>query len=773
VASLLLFCLAVSIPPVQAAADESANGEMMLVDRLVCGDEPSEKAHSLSSERSEVIPGALGQPARRLLPPATAHWDGGFLAFTLKVDPKQINYFTVRLWGSDQNQNRLLLYCEGKQVGYRHLGDIDALDIAHDTPRYRDRFFYNTVPLPLSMTRGRAEVRLEIHSLGEIFNYGSTFEHYQKMMQTPTRGIYSVYSHTDGFFMPPADERQGQPPLNPPRRPEPGPEALEQVKQRVNRDLANLTSSRRRIDQMQAQFLARAWNVPWTVAHQKPAAIEQIVRSVDGLYAAWRKDPKLLQTDPATWNPGWFGFGPAADAARLGIAAIRPTLDAEIDDGLGGRTPRRRAWSDLFAESRDWLRRHRRQYTNQSMIIDMNIYQSNRGLEAIDPSRALPEAAALRYLYEAIGLQPWLGSDTEQGSEKPLGDDYFQLTENGLTRELGFVGYYGEVLDWVTQIYDSTREPGQPGDEKIRAQLAKLARARAVFRYPEVDADGNRAMRLETVVGWRDTIFPGDVGYVERFGGVGATAATLDPLCIGGVQQMFADNQFFHALAETLKDHRERITMALLSVPQDYELLVAQPASKQRLPLSPGEPDFAWADEEDGVVAVKHGDEILYASLYWRANRAVNSLARVHYLTPQYERVAIVGEDVEFEPSGAEYTRPNWINFGFGNGGFPYPGGPQSALAGEKLPIAKVPSQHRFQPGQESPYAGKADFYVLRYGPYLIGMNSSREKTFELAAPAGVAQAPELISGKPLSSGAPLQIGPRRTMIFYLGRKAE
>ena len=30
-----------------------------------------------------------------------------------------------------------------------------------------------------------------------------------------------------------------------------------------------------------------------------------------------------------------------------------------------------------------------------------------------------------------------------------VGTNYWQLTAKGLTKELGYVGYYGEVLDWV------------------------------------------------------------------------------------------------------------------------------------------------------------------------------------------------------------------------------------------------------------------------------------------------------------------------------------
>jgi len=47
----------------------------------------------------------------------------------------------VRLWGSDSTRNDLILFCEGKQVGYRHLGDIDLLDIGGEERLSPDDLF--------------------------------------------------------------------------------------------------------------------------------------------------------------------------------------------------------------------------------------------------------------------------------------------------------------------------------------------------------------------------------------------------------------------------------------------------------------------------------------------------------------------------------------------------------------------------------------------------------------------------------------------------------
>ncbi len=770
----MILCL--SAPILRAAAPTSPAPPL---DTLTFGLPDSEKSHALTADRSDILTGGLGEPARRLLPLAAPTWEGGRVSFTLKVDPDRPTYLTARFWGSDINSNLLILHCEGRQIGYRHLGDVDLLDFGTEggAPALISRFYYSTVPLPLAMTKGKTELHFEIRATGRIWGYGTNFDQYQKPMIEPTRGLYRVYTHTDGCFIPPADDRQGDAPANPPVRKEPGPEVMEKVNQRVTGAINGILKSRKPPGQMEMIFLAQAYWVKWTPAHQNPKVAEKIAAGVDALFAAWRMDPKFAQSDPAFYNSEWFGLGPAGESIHLLAEPLKPFLDQPIDDAPGKKIARRAAWSEMLVASRDWHRQHRRLYTNQSMIIDMNIQRANSGIAAIDPAHALPEARMRRYLYESIGLEPWLGSETDAGPAKPVGEDYLQITAKGLTRELGYVGYYGEVLDWVTQIYDATRPaPNQPGDEKIKSQLIKLAAARGIFRYPALDALGNRAMRIETIVGWRDEHYPGAVCYGERPTWDASTlysaAATLDPEAIGYAQQMLADNQFFQSVDEQLKQNTGlRVTTGLLRLPDQYALLTAQAPSPKRLPMSPGQPDFVFADEEDGVVAIHRGDEILYISLYWRARYAINNLARVHAIGPRYDRIAIVRQETEFDPSGLTYTRPDWINMGFANGGMRYPGGMHSAMAGEKLPIAKIPEGLKFKPGDENIHAGRGSFYTLSYGRYLIGMNCSKDKTYDLKSPASATglrtDALELISGKRVSPATPLRVPPRSTIVLF------
>lgn len=752
-----------------------------IVDAVIFGDTASEQAHGFDAGRSEVVTGLLGEPARRLLPPEDADWRGGTLAFTLKVDPAVPNYFTLRLSGDDAVNNRFFLVVEGQMIGWLHLGDTDLLEPGAIEPQFPGRFFYRTTPLPESLTRARSELRCEIRSTGSIWAYGSTFERFQHPMTDPTRGLYRAYAHTEPAFVPPAGEKQGRAPADTVRS-SPGPEALRAAEERVNREIAKLLEAGRPLNQMEMFFLAEAWHVGWTAAYRNEAVIARVLESLDAFLVAWRADPKLARADPVTPNPDWFGVGPTGAVLHWLAGPLATRLDEPVTGAADGIS-RRRLAAEMLLAARTWHSGTRRLYTNQSMIKDLyGIYYANRGLEVVDPGQAWPEEKARRYLYESLGLQPWLGSDLpEGGSARPVGDRYFQLTAKGLTKELGYVGNYGEVIDWVTKIYDATRPAcGEPGDPRIREQLVRIALARAPFRHAAVDGEGHRALRLETFVGWRDHKYPGSVAYAQKpardASALDAAAATLDLRLVGYGQQMIADNQFFASLLTVMGENGGlRITHGLLGAADAFRALTALPPSPHRLPMSLGAPDFVFTDEENGVIALKYGDEILYASLYWRARNAVNFLAAVHQLTPAVERQAIVREEVRFTPSGHVYRRPSSVVFGFGNGGthLGYPAGslPPSALAGEELPIAAAPEGVSFRPGAESVYAGKGDLYVLRYGDYLVAMNTTADREFTFDVPEAFAAARDLVRPAEAAGGAGTRsVAARSTVILRLSR---
>lgn len=744
-------------------------------DTLRLGDPVSEKQHKFRNERggSKVVKGGLNEPARFLLPPPKPDPLGSSIHFTLKVDPNNTNYLTVKLWGEDTSRGRLTFYLDGKQLGYRHLGDYDLIAHSNGEANCAGRFYYVTTLIPPDFTRDKTSISCEIRSLDGPVAPNASLEEYRKHIEAQSRGIYAVYSHTNCCFTPPTTEKQGRVPESLPLRSGPGPEAMERIKERICRESSGLLASDRPIDQVAASILARSSRLRWSSAFENAGVAEQVVKCGDWYYRRFVENPDMVHNFKET---AWPGLGPLGAAIRIVFKDIEGNLDEKIENGKGETIVRRDAWATMLRHNVDWHRSHRRMFTNQAMIIDMFIYHANRALALLDPKKALPEEQALRYLHECVGLAPWRGSDLPGGTSDWRGPDYYIVTKKGLSRELGYVGGYGEILHWASYVYLATCNDGwfdadmnhPGGDPALLEHLRHMGRARSVFRHPSSDRDGCRAMRLETVIGWRDIGLPGPVIYAARSTREGSELLspilTLDKRLVGALQQMAADNQLFVPIDGVARDRGWDQSLTAMVIPDLYEKLKGQPARNPKLPMSDGEPDFVWTDEENAVVAVKHGDEIVYMNLYWRSRYGVNGLAKIHAINPNFERIAIVRERTFFEPEDGYYTRNNWTDMGFGRGGHPYPGNGSSLHEGERLPIVKMPKNTPFRIGHESIFAGRCDAYQLKYGKYLVFMNCEADKVRKFRQP-GFSGGVDLISGKTFE--ASVELPPLTTAVFY------
>jgi len=755
------------------------------LDVVSLGDAASEQSHGFTQVSSEVIRGGMGEPARRLLPLKPISYDGGSVSFTLKVDPQRQNYLTVKLWGSDKNaaSGRLILYINGLQAGYRHEGDHDVLNQTDGEAIFQGRFLYQTVALPPMQTLGKTQVQLKIAGLGSMWPYGTSFTQKQHDLTEPTRGIYRVYTHTSTRFEPDPSEKQGAK-VTPAVRPGgPGEELLTQMKPAVNSRISQLLEGQpAKNDSAQdgMLLLAVAYNTPWTAAYHDGRAIAAIVREGDAFVRNGNIEPG-----------NWVGAGPFGEAiARIGAnPLLEKALDEQIEApaqptagrpgqnrGAGetsfatARMTRREVWARLLRASIDGHRTSgRRSYTNQSMIVDYNIYAANRGLRVLDPARAMPEKDALRYIYEAIGLLPWLGNDTgDGGSEKPYGTNYFEITRKGLSRELGYVGTYGEtILKFCRDMAELT------GDEKVRQQLIKIQTARMSFRYPSQDPEGYRQMKLASEIDARTAHFPVTNGAyiganVRELWWMEVPALTKDPVAAGAAQQSLEDNQYFFRLAQRVKDND---TLGMMRNIDEYATVKALPKSTFRLPMTDGQPDFVFSDEENAVLAMKHGQQRLFINFYYRQEFGVSGTTRILDITPTMMRIATVKSQFEVISSGQDWTRPDVIDFER-SGGYPPPGNKiHQAWLGEKLPIAKRPDDAPTpEYGSWGPFVGKAAFYWLRYGDYLFGINTTETNTYTLPVPEGYTSAPDLVSGKTLDLSREVKVEPRTTVVLYLGK---
>lgn len=759
------------------------NASEGILDTLTFGSQDSEQAHGLEKRNAKVVIGGLEEPALKLLPSGSKPWESSPISFTLKVDPEKQNYITAKFWGSDKGEEagRLLLSVDGKQLGYNGAGDYSAINQTEEEAEAPGRFFYETMPLPLDLTKDKTSITVKAVVRGPRWVYGGSFDKFQKPFTKESRGLYAFYTHTDGYFTPPVSEKQGETPAAS-ARPSPGPEVMEQAKEFVNRWLTkSLNSEFKPVPKSSYEEvllpLAEAYTIPWTTAFQNPRVIERIVQIGDFQAAEFSGHP-----DVSELTVRWVGYGPLGEAILKTWLEIGKRMDEKITIG-GVEMTRRTAWSQMLKASVDYWRTHRRSYTNQSMIVDRNIYTANRGLALIDPAAALPESQALRYVREAVGVEPWLGSDTggEKNGEKdvpmenvhaPYGNSYYLVTRKGLSRELGFVAGYGEtILRFVHDLALLT------GDPKIREQLGKIDHARLYFRYPALDAEGYRCMKLTSEIDERGEHFPiSGSAYAENFAsrenwGMGLAALLSDdPKIVGAAQQCLADNQYFSVLASRMKKGGD--PLGLMRTVDDYAKVKDLPPSPRQLPMSKGEPDFVFSDEENAVLAIKHGETRLFVNFYFRAENGVNRVARILEITPEVTRIATVRTHVEVEESGNTFTRPDHLqNIRNGGEGLNPPGeSAHQAWAGEVLPIAKRPDDAS-QPayGAWGPFLGKAAFYWVSYGDYLIGLNTTEKRTFTLPTPEGISKARDLVSGKELELQGGVPVPPLSTVVLYLG----
>ena len=467
----------------------------------------------------------------------------------------------------------------------------------------------------------------------------------------------------------------------------------------------------------------------------------------------------------------------------------------------GAAIGRRAAYRDMLLSSRDYWKQNMRHYSNQAQITAIGIYQANRGLSLLSPADAWPESRARQWLYESLGTAAWLGPELPDGTRtKPLGTDYRVVTPKGLTRELGYVGNYGEVTDWLVMMYESvTRGHGAVAAPEIRLRMLQMIHARARFRHFDVDAQGNRVCRLETVIGWRNEVYPGEIAYAQRTAWdsspVMAPAVFADADLTGWAQEMIGDGQFGPQLSLMLTNSSTRVGLnATRMLARDLPAFDAFAASDSRMPVNWDAPDFVFSDEVDGAVAVKNGSEVFFASLYWRARQGINNWGRVHLVTPSGQHSATVRELTRGAVSGTTYTVPDWTTWdytinnsgqptGVPEGGWPAPGTQvHQAFAGEVLPVATIPADAHpalgsTQFGVEEPLVGIAPYYQLQYGDYLVGMNTTSDQTFQLASsdPGTARVLGEIPAGfrgdgdhVPLAHG--LAVPPLSTVVLHLNR---
>jgi len=781
------------------AAVSTVKSDFVELDNVVFGDAASEATHTLqaaffpvqaqvaplpsepsSGPPSDVVEGALGQSARRLLPRTPdGDYYGGEISFTLAVAPEGQNYFTAKLWGDDQSTSWLLLNVDGFEIGARHAygdGSGNEMLFGSSFGWLPKRFLYRTERIPVHLTQGKTSVRVTLRSLGTLQYYaGGNYDHAQSRMSAPTVGVYQAYSHQGAFFEPGSEAQGTAPSFTAGSAPTAAEEAamLDSWRAKVNARIDNrLAAAPGALNSDDVQFLAEAYGVSWTKAYQQAKVVDQLRASIDAMVTAYSADPVGYLAQSYAANAGWGGyFGPIGEAIHLTWPALSDGLIETVTyGGTLGSSTRRAAWANALRASVDFGRTDRKSVTNQQMDAAWRVYAANRGLLLVDSTSALNEAEAKRYLYEAVGLQPFVGNDqagdgaTPVRGNSPYGPDWYTVTSRGTTKDgtaqndclVG--GDYGErgpqLFDW----YRRTQDP------KLLPQAVKMLSARAALRHFVGDANGKRVAFAIEHIGCRnfqevDT----HLVYLGRGGApdvavAAAGAAVVGADVVGYLQQQLDDGQ----LLRTLQSIASNYWSGAAYLPDDYQAFRAAPATGVVLPMTPGQPDFAWTDEENMAIAAQHGDERFWAVLNWRGAGYINGLSRVYLETPSTSWLAeVTNTDVQFKPSGKQATANGNVE-GFAD--WTPPDHPKNAEGGVSYPIALRPDLSQAPATNRD--GGRGTAYTLRFGNWLVAINAHPSEPYDLVAPAGFMGGVDLVSGKTLTP--PVTLAPKSAAVFRM-----
>ncbi|CAM4011148.1 hypothetical protein [Paracidovorax anthurii] len=752
------------------------------IDTIAFGNLSSESSHRLTTgfpsgyavstgpdgQASDVTSGGLSQSARRLLPRTPdADYYGGDMRFTMAVDPEKQNYFTLKVWGTDTSKSWLVLEIDGYEVGGRHMTQDESI-LLNSSGWHPNRFIYRTVRIPQKITSGRTSVQIRIRSVGEMYYYASgAYDAYQARMKAPTIGLYGAYIH-DSTYLATAGEPQGTPPAYKIRTTSTADESnwLIRWKKGVNDQLSrSITAAVGTLAPRDLQYMARAYGADWTTAYQNSTAINQIVAGMDALVTAYAAAPDSYIG--AHGNDSWGGYlGPAGDAVRMVWPQVQDRMGETVSYGGSlGTITRKDAWAKALRASVDYGRFNRRTIANQDMYTTVSIYMANSGLLLIDASNALNEQEARRYVYESYGLNPYLGSDLPGGGAVPVrgaapfGPQWYMVTPKGTTREWCLVsGDYGE------RGADAFTLGKHIGDSRLVDQGLKMLRARAALRYPAVDSNGYLTSYVTEPIGCRnDHEFTWHVAYlaydiasvlVARYG-----ADEIGTDLLGYVQQQFSEGQLLPQMNVPNKGYAD-----MVDVPAAYNAFRTMATTGMKLPMTSGQPDFAWADEENRVVAAKHGEERFWAVLQWRATNGINNLARVFTLSESQARLADVSvEDVQYVSAKRNVTRDGYVDNTPPHGRQP-PDNPVLANKDEVYPVAMRPDLTKEPPTNTD--GGRGYAYTLRYGHWLVALNAHPTQSYTMKAPAGFSGGKDLVSGK--TFGATVTLAPASSTVFYL-----
>jgi hypothetical protein len=391
-------------------------------------------------------------------------------------------------------------------------------------------------------------------------------------------------------------------------------------------------------------------------------------------------------------------------------------LEAFIDDDLDPSTPevsRREAYTRMARRSFDLYSKRVAQCSIANQMIHNllalnSVYQV---IKIIDPRRAKQDAKQMEEMAEiAVGIR-----------RNPVWDTY-SYSPDGMPLEDGYDANYGKGGLQLVEVAELTCYP------QIERKARTAFESYAHFVYLSNDSEGYRTLRNVEWISAR--IMRGFPGLERYFLSKYAAKELRIPAAIRYFE-LQEEHGRAHDNLESLNFRsvgglwdRVMLAVAMANDAQD-DGASSLPSTDYRLP-DEREDDSAFVDEYLGLVALRHGDARLFASLNWEsrfgrdwAKGTANHVVRLEYTTPTISRLV-------------------------------------TAIC--------VDTQ-----------GGALGLNTLRYGPYFVVINGSEKKRFQYEIPEDMQgkAATDLLTEEQAELGSSGVIPPFSSRVFVLSKASE
>lgn len=734
--------------------------------RIICHGDNKDNANIITEVRigglqwptsypPAAYPKALGETGMQLLSREHANaqlegesWMGGWMAFDIKTDPQTVTYITLKMWGAspETGELRLLLSGQENNEAYRWIDRGSPLFSPLWQKKWqsndRDQWLYRTYALPYEeVTRGKNRVRLRLQQKGS-----GNF-----------RPIYSIYTHTNPYFEPPANEPQGDP-FEWGETHGDAEDILaefteEELKARAKAYIDKLFAGKRGTNRTDYRQKLDEWadiyNTEWSGHYRDEKIIHRVKDVLDKKAKQYEKEGSL--------GMRWAGPGRvyARPYSKLHKGfETSGVLDETIDIG-GEEMTRREAYARMFKGEFDAFHKQRRLFTNQAFYGNVGLYFLNRALLKLKPDVALPEVDARWFVYETFGMVPF-GPDNNKhewtSKVTKAGFPRFTVTDKGLTRERGYVVGYGEMTSQFAQV------AGDIGDPLLKDRASEMVEARLHMRSRDNTEEGYRTLGRIGVLGWRSQQYPG--GLAPRMHMINEVTHLQDPASVRMAE-----------LALEYKGGKSIWKNPSIKDVAYYQVLKHSLPTDYRLPFEEEKNEYAWADEGNGIFMIHNGDNFIWGSFYMPpSHKAINTKGRLRHITSENDRIVNMRVNARAPKSGETRTFSSSLEEGH-----------ESVVADRRRHIPPPPpsiGEWSMDWGWREMRMGRAWFSQVHYGDYLIGMNMTRKTTYqasvyELEVPDELQDktARDLISGREVDLSDPVILGPRSTMVLHVGEE--